>query len=268
MSERGVITEMIEAGRSLLRAQPMSKDDYLHWSDSARLKVTEKFGLGSPKTQEFVKARWEISTSLDSDPSMYLTQVGANLRRELRTLEKFLRQEGGTPPVARGREPAFALQRLSSGGASPRPSQGSSPAAPPAPRESAATKKSVLVLTGSSSKRFDQATRIVSDLGMATARVSQDDRRAAGPFRVACASTPATAALLFVDRDQSSRGAKARPKIDSVLQLGILLGVLGPERVIALVDPKVALPDGLEGVRRVAIGDEFEADLKDALRAS
>ena len=122
------------------------------------------------------------------------------------------------------------------------------------------------MLTGSSSKRFGQAAKIVSDLGMATAGVSQDDRRAAGPFRVACASTQATAALLFVDRDQSSRGAKARPKINSVLQLGILLGVLGPERVIALVDPKVVLPDGLEGVRQVAIGDSFESDLKDALR--
>ena len=237
----------------------MSKDDYLQWSESARLKVAEQFGSGSAKAQEFVKARWEISTSLDSDPSMYLTQVGANLRRELRTLEKFLRQGGGTPPVARGRE--SALRRFSS--------QASPPATPSQPpSKTAATKKSVLVLTGSSSKWSDEATRTVSDLSMAVVGVSEDDRRAPGSFRAAVGSAQATSVLLFVDRDPGSRGAKARPKIDAVLQLGILLGVLGPERVIAVVDPKVALPDGLQGVRQVLIGDSFVADLKAALRPS
>ena len=89
--------ELIKTGRGLLKAQPMSKDDYFEWSDASRIKIAEHYGESSPQTQEFFKARWEISTSPDSDPSMYLTQVGANLRRELRVLEKFLRQEGGEP---------------------------------------------------------------------------------------------------------------------------------------------------------------------------
>ncbi len=96
-----MFNELIEAGRSLLRAQPMNKDDYLQWSDGARIKIAECYGSESPKTLEFLKARWEKSATADSDPSTDMTQVGANLRRELRILDKFLEQEGGTP----GRQP-------------------------------------------------------------------------------------------------------------------------------------------------------------------
>ncbi len=95
-----MLNELIEAGRSLLRAQPMNKDDYLKWSDAARIKIAECYGSNSPKTLEFLKARWEISAASDSDPSTGMAQVGANLRRELRILDKF-EQEGGTP----GRQP-------------------------------------------------------------------------------------------------------------------------------------------------------------------
>lgn len=85
--------DLIESGRQLLQAQPMQKDSYFEWSDRARLEVVERFGTDSPRTAEFFRARWEISTTLEGDPSSYLTQVGANLRRELRTLEKFMKQE-------------------------------------------------------------------------------------------------------------------------------------------------------------------------------
>ena len=78
-----VLNELIESGRSLLRARPMNNDDYFKWSDDARTKITECFGENSPKTQKFLKGRWEIAASPDSDPSIYGTQVGANLRREL-----------------------------------------------------------------------------------------------------------------------------------------------------------------------------------------
>ncbi len=93
-----MLNELIEAGRSLLRAQPMNKDDYFQWSDAARIKIAECYGSKSPKSLEFLKARREISTSADVTD---ITQVGANLRRELRILDKFLEQEGGTP----GRQP-------------------------------------------------------------------------------------------------------------------------------------------------------------------
>ncbi len=92
-----MLNELIESGRSLLRARPMNKDDYFKWSDDARTKITECFGENSPKTQKFLKGRWEIAASPDSDPSIYRTQVGANLRRELKILEKFLEEEGGAP---------------------------------------------------------------------------------------------------------------------------------------------------------------------------
>ncbi len=70
----------------------MQKDDYFEWSDAGRVKIVERYGT-SPQAQEFSKARREILTTLEADPSSYLTQIGANLRRELRTLEKFQRQE-------------------------------------------------------------------------------------------------------------------------------------------------------------------------------
>lgn len=88
--EKSVFNELIESGRRLLQDQPMQKDDYFEWSDATRVKMVERYGT-SPKAQEFSKARWEIATTLEADPSSYLTQIGANLRRELRTLEKFQR---------------------------------------------------------------------------------------------------------------------------------------------------------------------------------
>ncbi len=91
--DQGVFTQLIESGRQLLQAQPMQKDDYIEWSDRARLDIVERYGTDSPKTAEFFKARWEISTTLEGDPSSYLTQTGANLRREMRTLEKLMKQE-------------------------------------------------------------------------------------------------------------------------------------------------------------------------------
>ena len=69
----------------------MQKDDYFEWSDAARVKIAECYGTAL-EAQDFVKARWEIATTLEADRSSYLTQIGANLRRELRTLEKFRRQ--------------------------------------------------------------------------------------------------------------------------------------------------------------------------------
>lgn len=88
-----MFTELIESGRELLKAQPMQKNDYIEWSDRARLDIVERFGTDSPKTAEFFKARWEIAATLEGDPSSYLTQTGANLRREMRTLEKLMKQE-------------------------------------------------------------------------------------------------------------------------------------------------------------------------------
>ncbi len=85
-----MFNELIESGRCLLQAQPMQKDDYFEWSDAARVKIAERYGT-APETQDFFKARWKIATTLEADRSSYLTQIGANLRRELRTLEKFRR---------------------------------------------------------------------------------------------------------------------------------------------------------------------------------
>ncbi len=92
-----VLNELIESGRNLLRAQPMNKDGYFKWSDDARTKIAECFGENSPKTQKFLKARWEIAATPDSDPSIYMSQVGANLNRELKMLRRFLEEEGGAP---------------------------------------------------------------------------------------------------------------------------------------------------------------------------
>ena len=86
-----MINDLIDAGKRLLQDRPMCEADYFRWSDTARGKIAEHFG-DTPQAQEFFKARWEIATTLDADPSSYLTQIGANLRRELRILEKLQRQ--------------------------------------------------------------------------------------------------------------------------------------------------------------------------------
>lgn len=238
-----MFNELIEAGRSLLRAQPMNKDDYFEWSDAARIKIAERYGSNSPKTAEFLKARWKISTSHDTDPSYYLTQIGANLRRELRTLEKFLRQEDETPETR--------------------------PPLQPPPADKPAAKKKVLIFKGLDPDHFEHAAKIVTELGLSPTEVSDQERQAIGPLRSALNTSGVTCALHFVDRCPTSRGAKARPKVESVLELGILLGALGPERVIALVHPKISMPARADGARQISLEDagSLEANLKKTLQA-
>lgn len=243
-----MLNELIETGRNILRAQPMQREAYFQWSDSARFKIAERFGANSPKTLEFMKARWEISTPFDSDPSMYLTQIGANLRRELRVLEKFVRLEGGTPAQGAARQPSF--QR-------------------PAPTR-APERTRVLVLAGGQPQVRDQIVRIVTDLGFVADRPADHPREAAGPLCSAVSDPEVGAALVLVDRDPSSRGARRRPRLEAVLRLGIAAGAIGPDRVVALVDPAVALPDLAAGVRQIPSDDvaTLEAEIRGALGQS
>ena len=243
-----VLNELIEAGRQLLRSHPMSKDDCVQWSDTARAAVVGRYGSSSPKTLEFLKARWEISTSELADPSMYLTQVGANLRREMRLLDKLLMQEEETTgtPTPKTAPPPPAVTT-----------------APPA-------RKKVLIFGGKNWEHLERVIAVVGELGLSAVEVADGDRQSVGSIRSMLEADDLTAALLVVERDPASRGAKIRPKIDSILEFGVLIGVLGAARIFVLVDPRVSMPARAEGVSVTSLEDldSVESGLRDFLKRS
>ena len=63
------------------------------WTVESRKLLTEHIGKDAPLYREFMTANRQILTSFDTDPSYYLTQVVANLHRELRVLEKCVKEK-------------------------------------------------------------------------------------------------------------------------------------------------------------------------------
>ncbi|MGQ9591262.1 MAG: hypothetical protein ACUVYA_13330, partial [Planctomycetota bacterium] len=77
-------------GRSLLERRPLDREGYAAWSDATREAVGDSLGTESPLFRELLAARRKISVRYELDPSYHLTQIGANLRRELEVVRKCL----------------------------------------------------------------------------------------------------------------------------------------------------------------------------------
>lgn len=123
-----------EEGRSILQMKPIDRTAYVAWSDALREAVASAFGPGSREHKELFVARREISVRFDSDPSYYLTQLAANLRRELSVLKKCLDSlgEGGAPA---GLSPRLSAAPVapSPAAAKPAPARQEAPGRPKAP---------------------------------------------------------------------------------------------------------------------------------------
>ena len=126
-------------GRALLQMKPIDKEVYAAWSDATREIVGQIFGAASQHFKDFLGARRTISVRFDNDPSYYLTQLGANLRRELGVLKKCLDavEAEGRPAPARASPPVQPVSAPKPVGARPAVSAAEKATAKPAEKSTA-----------------------------------------------------------------------------------------------------------------------------------
>ena len=253
----------MESARAILQARPLDEEAYFRWSDDAREKIAAAYGAESPQTREFFRSRWVVSKTA-TDPSAYLTQIGANLRRELRTFQKLERQGGPpeTPPPAS--KPAAAKPN-----AEPATEEAPSHQPPAAePGEPAAATR-VLILGGANEADSKRAAEIVEGLDLSAIEVAEQYREALAQLGASAGGSEIAAALVFVDPDPKSSSSKPSPQAQSVLELGVLIGALGPERIVVLVSGAVSMPRLAREVRQIRLsgGESFEGELVEWFQA-
>lgn len=81
------LTKQCNMGKGILQHQPVERKTCEHWTARTREILAESLGADAKVYRDFLAANRRIFTSYDTDPSYYLTQVVANLHRELRVLE-------------------------------------------------------------------------------------------------------------------------------------------------------------------------------------
>ncbi len=243
-----ILDDLINTGRKLLQAQPMDREHYRQWSDSARKQLVESYGPTDPRVREFFSLRREISTSFDLDPSYHLTQIGANIRRELKVLEKISRELGESPaPAARGPAPQ-----------APR----SAAAAPAAARK-------VLILAGKDSELIGPGSQAAGEAGFAAETLPDEKRRSSDALRAALVASRPNAVVVVWDQEPSSPSRSGATPVEAALELGMTIGVFSPAKVLILFNEKTPPPEIASGVAQIPIRKEpdWEEALKKALKA-
>jgi len=87
------LRKQYDRGKGILKHQPVAKETCEKWTAESRELLAGVYGADSKVYRDFVTANRRILTSYDTDPSYYLTQVVANLHRELRVLERCVKEK-------------------------------------------------------------------------------------------------------------------------------------------------------------------------------
>lgn len=88
-----VLKELFERGHGILKHQPVARETCEAWTRAAREGFAAIWGVESDELRELAGARRKIMTNFDTDPSYYLTQVVANLHREIKVIDKYAKQK-------------------------------------------------------------------------------------------------------------------------------------------------------------------------------
>lgn len=225
--------------------KPIDRDAYASWSDAAREAVAACAGPGSPLLAEMIAARRRISASFETDPSYYLTQLGANLRRELSVIRKCLDAVGGgeaAPPEARR--------------PSARPSSTDGPVRPPAsvppkptPRSESRSvrrpRSGILVVGPEGTKAAQTVLAALEGHGARAARLLE---ARGAPGDLLGAEAEAICGIVVLS-------AGVPPSLDAAFSLGLLIGLLSLERVCVVHDDEADLPFREAGVLHVSLQD-------------
>ncbi len=87
------LKDLHERGNGILKHQPVVRETCEAWTRGAREAFAAIYGAASAELKEIAGAHRRIMTNFDTDPSYYLTQVVANLHRELKVIDKHLKQK-------------------------------------------------------------------------------------------------------------------------------------------------------------------------------
>ncbi len=102
------LKDVCERGNGILKHQPVVRETCEAWTRGAREACAAIYGPASAGLRVVAAAHRRIMTNFDTDPSYYLTQVVANLHRELKVIDKLLkgkeeaaREQGGLAKALR-----------------------------------------------------------------------------------------------------------------------------------------------------------------------
>ncbi len=87
------LKDLYDRGNGILKHQPVVRETCEAWTRGAREACAAIYGTTSAELKELAGAHRRIMTNFDTDPSYYLTQVVANLHRELKVIDKYLKQK-------------------------------------------------------------------------------------------------------------------------------------------------------------------------------
>ncbi|MBI4585359.1 MAG: hypothetical protein HY717_15205 [Planctomycetes bacterium] len=247
-----ILDDLINTGRKLLQAQPMDREHYRQWSDSARKQLAESYGPTDPKVREFFTSRREISTSFELDPSYYLTQIGANLRRELKVLEKISREQGESPAAATAPT-----------------ARGPTPQAPRAAAGAPSAARKVLILAGKGSELIGPGSQAAGEAGFATEILPDEKRRSSDALRAALVASRPNAVVVVWDQEPSSPSRSGATPVEAALELGLAIGIFSPAKVLILFNEKTPPPENAGGAAQIPLRADpgWEEALKKALMA-
>lgn len=246
-----ILRAKVEEGRSLLERRPLDRESYGAWSDATREAVGESLGRESPLFRELLAARRKISVRYELDPSYYLTQVGANLRRELDVVRKCLAElesAAGGPardgPASRAVSPPAPSRAAAAGRPTPVPS------ARAAPEGSRAAGAPPFVVYLEREGKCGRAVLTALEPWRARAVVGLERlfalRDALGGGDVSCAVVVAAG---------GGPGSAPEERAGAACAAGFLAALLGPARVAVVAEEEgAALPAG-SGILQVWIGD-------------
>jgi hypothetical protein len=222
-----LIEQQRNKGKGILSHQPVKKEICEEWTAATRTIVSDVFGPGSKPYRDFVAANRRIFTSFDTDPSYYLTQVVANLHRELRVLEQCVKEK------QRELEAEEAL----------RAAKGMKKAKP----------KNPVFLWAENENGTREVKEFLERQNFAvTVKGSDGSGRSETLWNLATQKDLSYAVVLLA----ASGGKGASMSADGLLVSGYLAGRLGRTRVIVLVESPQKLPEAAGFLRSFALADQ------------
>lgn len=230
-------------GRALLDMRPLDKEAYASWSESTREAIAGSLGASSERLRQLVQARRAISVRYEIDPSYHLTQVGANLRRELSVLRRCISELGDAPPPDAFRRPAKVAASLIE------KTEAERPASSRRTRDAGARGTKLLILLHDAAS-VDRVTRsALESLDSSVIRPVDDGILA----KILKGEGDVSRGIVVLSG--SGDAGSSPPAARSLFALGVLAGRLGPERVCVLHPEGLRLPSAQSGILHVSLQD-------------
>ncbi len=219
------LSKQLDRAKGILKRQPVEKELCENWTQETRRLLVEIYGAGSKEYRDFVAANRKILTSYDIDPSYYLTQMVANLHREIRVLERCLKEKQNQLAA----EEALAAVKG---------------------RKKVQTKYSA-VLWAENGSAGKEVASFLEERGFKVSALGKGKGKKDALWTLVAQRDVQYGVVVLGPRKNDSNGKTPSP--DGLLVAGYLAGRLGRARVLVLVEGKTQLPQTAGFLRTVPI---------------